>query len=350
MLMLALAAYDSYKVAEQNDCEPQLIILEDVSSTMAALLRSLIKREKICLGIAETWDNTIGPIVSADAVIDGLTGGLISEHKVGIEELQTAIKTIGEEELLTFKDIFGGLDTCVNKGWSEEEFIWSGTSRYRRTTQMCRNLVKRAEWLPTQTDDPKVSRERDLYKPRRPDFVIMPPASDVEDLFEPPDFSGVDASDPVSDVCGALVALFEWAAKEPGAGLELAGDLVKMAASPGSHVLRLGLHELAMMVWDVITKTHEVLAHTGFMSPYGEIRYPDSDELRLPNEIGQPLIILGGTVDDGFRQALDDALDPLGNLDRDPDLFATGHSLPIATIPTTSGQRLPVVMGHRDQS
>ena len=71
-----------------------------------------------------------------------------------------------------------------------------------------------------------------------------------------------------------------------------------------------------MMVWDVITKTHEVLAHTGFMAPHGLVTYDDG-ELRLPDEIDLPLITLGGTVDAAFQQALADAIDPLGNLDKD---------------------------------
>ena len=166
----------------------------------------------------------------------------------------------------------------------------------------------------------------ELQKPRKPDFVILPPASDVENLFQPPDFSGVDSSDPIVDVCEALVALVEWALKELGAAAKLAGDLVKMAASPGTYLLRLGLYELAMMVWDVITKTHEVLAHTGFMAPHGLVTYDDG-ELRLPDEIDLPLITLGSTADAAFQQALADAIDPLGNLDKDPSVFDGGHSV-----------------------
>ena len=81
-----------------------------------------------------------------------------------------------------------------------------------------------------------------------------------------------------------------------------------------------------MMVWDVMTKTHEVLAHTGFLTPHGELTYPDG-ELRLPNEIDLPLITLGATVDGAFQQALADAIDPMGNLDKDSRLFV-GHSVP----------------------
>lgn len=555
VLMLALATYFYFDAAKEDDWEPLLIILEEVNSTMAALLRFLIKLEKIWQSFVQTWDDTIGPLVNAAAsTLDDLTGGLLSEFKVAVEELQVAIKTIGEEELLTFADIFGGFDTCVNKGWSEDAFLWSDMSHYRRTSAMCQNLVKQAELLRTSADSKDEGEQRfrqfmafalgytthvgtdtiahsfvneqcggpyrdhpqrhhvienhidawnykqsgvggkipgdpwganqtypelsmsalhyavqltpgnpygeqrpatvpddhkgrkkaldvdgelppwmcdaivralidtfaddphpmifggsdfqrqidegllteviktvtghgldrpfqdlldgiarkpdfpvphgfpmpwqiqtiyrtmifyykfsfegswELQKPRKPDFIIVPPASDVENLFQPPDFSGVDSSNPIVDVCEAIVALVEWAAKELGAAAQLAGDLVKMLASPGTYLLRLGLYELSMMIWDVITKTHEVLAHTGFMSPHGEVPYDDG-ELRLPNEIDEPLITLGSTADSAFQQALAAAFDPLGNLDKDPSVFTAGHSVTDEKYPYYSVRR-----------
>ena len=32
----------------------------------------------------------------------------------------------------------------------------------------------------------------ELQKPKKPDFIIFPPASDIENLFQPPDLSGID--------------------------------------------------------------------------------------------------------------------------------------------------------------
>ena len=549
VLMLALASYFYFDAAKEDDWEPLLIILQEVNATMAALLRFLIQLEKIWKKFVEAWDATIGPLVSAaTSVLDDLTGGLISEFGVAINELTVALKTVGEEELLTFQDIFGSFDTCVSKGWSENAFLWSDMSHYRGTTRLCQNLVKQAERLHASTNDPLVNEERfqqflafalgytthvgtdtiahsfvneqcggpfrdhpqrhhlieshidawnyqqtgsggtipadpwganetypelsmsalhyavqltpdnpygeqrpaslpddakgrkkaldvdgrlpdwmcdaivlalmetfpdpdhpmifggkcfqdtidqgvltqavkiatghgldrpfdellqgiaptpdfdvrqgfpmpwqiqtmyqimifyykmtfsgswELQKPRSPDPVIVPPWSDVENLFQPPDFSGVDSSNPAVDVCEVIVALFEWALKELGAAAKLAGDLVKMAASPATYLLRLGLYDLSMMVWDVITKTHEMLAHTGFMTPHGQVSYPDG-ELRLPNEIDLSLITLGATVDGAFQQALAAALDPMGNLDKDSGVFATGHAVPDPNYP-----------------
>ncbi|WP_405064958.1 hypothetical protein OG558_23720 [Kribbella sp. NBC_01510] len=154
----------------------------------------------------------------------------------------------------------------------------------------------------------------ELQKPRKPDFVIMPQASDFTNLLQPPDFSGVSGDNPIEDACAVFIALVEWAIKELGAAIELAGDLIKMAVSPLTYPLRLGLYELAMMIWDVAMKTHNVMTHTGFLIPHSQQRYDDG-ELRLPNEIDLPLITLGGTIDGAFAQALADALDPFAHLD-----------------------------------
>jgi hypothetical protein len=559
-LMFALATYYYFDAAGEDDWEPLLEILSnDVSSTMAAIIRFLIELKKIWDAFVAGWDATIGPIVDAvGQSLDDLTGGVLSQAQVVIDELKTAFVALVEQELLTFKDIMGSFDTCVSKGWQERSFLWSDMSHYRLTSAMCQALVRQAErvrsedhahgadvvqpdarfeqmlafalgyvthvgtdtvahsfvneqcggpyrnhpqrhhlienhidaWnyrqggaggtIPTDpwaaTDDyPELSMSAlyfmvqltgdeadptdqqgmqrpsplptdptarkqaldvdgkmpgwmcdaivlamidafddrphplifggsnyqagitegtvakavqtvtgagpdtpwhdlaegiaptpsfpvppgfpmpweiqtmyrimisfykfsftgswELEKPQSPDPIIVPPASDVENLFQPPDFSGVDSSNPVADVCEALLALVEWVGKELGDAAKLAGDLVKMVVSPLTYPLREGLYEIAMAVWDVITKTHEVLAHTGFMIPHGEQLYPETGELRLPNEIDLPLITLGGTVDGAFQQALADAFDPLANLDKDPSLFAAGHPIPDSRYP-----------------
>lgn len=171
----------------------------------------------------------------------------------------------------------------------------------------------------------------ELEKPKRPDFIIWPPASDFENLLQPPDFSGVSSGDPLVDVCEAFIALVEYAVKQIGNAIKLAGDLIKMATSPGTYPIRLGLWELAMLVWDVVMKTHDLMAHTGFTQPHAEQLYPNG-ELRLPNEIDLPLITLGASADGAFRQALADAIDPLGNLDTDGSLLVD-HPIPDARYP-----------------
>jgi hypothetical protein len=486
-IMLAFAVYYFVDKASEDDWEPLLIILDEANSQLAALLRFLIKLQKIWNAFIAGWDATIGPIVAdIENLADALTGGVLSEFGVVLNELEIALKTIAEEELLTFIDIFSGFDTCMQKGFGEKLFLWSDMSHYRRPSALCQAFIRQVDrlaaeglqeeseqflafslgymthlgvdtvahafvneqcggpyrnhpqrhhlienhidsfnyfetrpggrlapdpwgftdeypsvsqsalWFAVQMtpkgsdkgggpqgvqrppgpflsdDDRKAALDVDgempdwmansivlammdcfqdpeehpqimqgdafqqaidaglltkafklvtgggldrpfddllqaiapappfpvrkgfplpwevktiykimysyyrlvynrtweLQKPQKPDFIILPPASDIENLFQPPDLSGVDSSNPVADVCAAIVALFEWVVKEIGAAVKLVEDLIKMVLSPFTYPIRLALYELAMLVWDIITKTHEVLAHTGFFSPH----------------------------------------------------------------------------------
>lgn len=158
----------------------------------------------------------------------------------------------------------------------------------------------------------------DLDKPKKPDIVIWPPASDLTDIASLPDLSGPSSGDPLEDVCSAIKAFFDWLKHEAEAIGKLIGDLVKATLSPGTYPIRWGLYQVAMWAWDIVTTTHEIMAHTGFVIPHGELTA--DGELLQPNEIDHALITLGNTVDGAFLQALGDATDPFGNLDRDPGL------------------------------
>jgi hypothetical protein len=554
-LMLAIATYYFIDKSKENDWEPLLIILDEANSQLADLLRFLIKLQKIWQDFVDGWNATVGPIVAdIENLIDGLTGGVLSQFGVVLDELKVALKVVAEEELTTFADIFSGFDTCVQKGFGEKLFLWSDMSHYRRPSALCQSFIKQVDALAAQgmtqeseqflaftlgymthlgtdtvahsfvneqcggpyrnhpqrhhlienhidsfnyvetmpggriapdpwghtedypsvsmsalwfavqmtPDDPKgqqrpvgpfaddAARDKaldvdgempdwmansivlammdcfqdpeqhpqilqgdafqsaidagllttifhkltgggldrpfadllkaiapappfsvrkgfplpweiktiyklmysyyrlvyngtwELQKPQKPDFIILPPASDIENLFQPPDLSGVDSSNPIVDICEAIIALFEWVIKEIEAAIQLIGDLIKMLVSPFTYPIRLALYELAMLVWDIITKTHEVMAHTGFFSPHPESFYPDG-ELRLPNEIDMPLITLGGTVDSAFLAALADAFDPFGNLDTNPNVIGTGHSVKDRNYPF-----YPVLRYHTD--
>jgi hypothetical protein len=147
-LMLSLATYYFFDFAKENDYEPLLIILDQVNSTMAALLRFLIKLQKIWQAFVDGWNQTIGPIVAdITNLADDLTGGLLSEFGVVLDELKAALKTLAEEELLTFKDIFTYFDTCVQKGFDEKLFLWSDMSHYRRPSALCQAFVKQVDDL-----------------------------------------------------------------------------------------------------------------------------------------------------------------------------------------------------------
>ena len=68
-------------------------------------------------------------------------------------ELKTALMAISEEELVTFKDIFGNLNTCLQKGYGEKLFLWSDMSHYRRPSALCQSFVKQANLLAQQARD-----------------------------------------------------------------------------------------------------------------------------------------------------------------------------------------------------
>jgi hypothetical protein len=554
-LMLAFAVFYFLDKEKETDYDILLTILAEANSPLAALLRLLIRLQKIWDKFVAGWNATIGPLVAdIENLADDLTGGILSEFGVVMDELKLALKLVAEEELLTFKDIFSLQNTCVQKGFGEKLFLWGDMSHYRRPSSLCQGFVKQANQMRDQArqllaqgdkeaaarmqdqseqflafsmgymshvatdtvahsfvnaqcggpyrnhpqrhhlienhidsfnyvqtgpggrltpdpfgvaneypsvslsalwfaiqftpDDPhgeqrppgpftddtdrqdqldvdgempdwmsnaivlammdtyqdpeehpqiyqgdafqqsidaglltKIFKELtgggltgpfkdlldaiapaapfpvrkgfptpwemktiykilysffrllfngtwELEKPRKPDFIIFPPASDIENLFQPPDLSGIDSSNPALDVCEAIVALVEAVIKTIDAIIKLIGDIIKMlvSASPGDYLVRLALYQLAMMVWDVVNKTHEVLAHTGFFMPHPIAFYPDG-ELRLAEEIDLPLITMGGTVDSAFRQALASAFDPFGNLDKDQDVIGVGHSV-----------------------
>ncbi|MDT5320643.1 MAG: hypothetical protein QOD88_3165, partial [Mycobacterium sp.] len=62
-IMLGLAVYYFLDAANDDDWEPVLTILEQVNSTMAGIIRLLIRLQKIWNDFVTVWDNTIGPFV-----------------------------------------------------------------------------------------------------------------------------------------------------------------------------------------------------------------------------------------------------------------------------------------------
>ena len=133
-VFLILQIYYFYDTNKENDWEGLLTILDGVSSTMAAFIRFLIKLQKIWEAFVAGWNATIGPIVADIAnLADAVTGGILSQAKVVLNELMEALKVLAEEELLTFQDILGLFNTCVQKGWDIKSFLWSDMSHYRPT-------------------------------------------------------------------------------------------------------------------------------------------------------------------------------------------------------------------------
>ena len=168
----------------------------------------------------------------------------------------------------------------------------------------------------------------DMDKPQRPTW-FTPPASDVTDLFEPPDFSGVNPSDnPLEQLCEILVALLDWVWKKFEEAAQLAYDLGKSAASGATLPARQWIYDhLVLPAWQACENMRQVLVHMAYLTPQSEMRYANG-EIRRPNEIDYELIKLGHSVDGAFASALAAAWDPLGNLDKDPTFTAPAERNP----------------------
>jgi hypothetical protein len=188
----------------------------------------------------------------------------------------------------------------------------------------------------------------DMDRPEPP-TVFTPPSSDYD--FGPPDFSGVSSSDdPISEICGALLALLDWVFKTLEQGAQLLYDIAKSAASALTWPAREALYEgIILPMWESAENIRMVLVHLGYMMPQSEQLYDDGN-LKRPNEIDEELIKLGHTVDSAFQEALAAAWDPLGNLDKDPALTnvgvrnALGAINPWLPVRVTRGQKPPGIL------
>ena len=156
--------------------------------------------------------------------------------------------------------------------------------------------------------------------------MFTPPASDTN-FSGPPDFSGVSASDdPISDICGAVLAVLDWVTKTLEQVAQLLYDLAKTALSAATYPVREELYKLVTLpAWQAAENMRLVLVHLAYVMPQSEQLYDDgSGNVKIPNEIDESLVTLGHTVDSAFQSALAAALDPLGNLDKDPTLTNIG--------------------------
>lgn len=157
-----------------------------------------------------------------------------------------------------------------------------------------------------------------MNKPQRP-TVFVPPASDF--IPQPPDFSGVDPSDPpLEQVCEAILAILDWIAKSLEQAAQAIADIVKAAASAATILLRDWIYDnITLPAWQVCENARQVLVHIAYLMPQSEARY-DNGEIKRPNEIDVELVTLGHTVDSMFQAALKSAMDTLGDVDG----FVTG--------------------------
>ena len=101
-LMLAFAVFYFLDKEGETDFDTLLTILAEANSQLADLLRFIIKLQKIWQSFVDGWNATIGPLVAdINNLADDLTGGVLSEFGVVMDELKTALKAVAEEELVT---------------------------------------------------------------------------------------------------------------------------------------------------------------------------------------------------------------------------------------------------------
>jgi hypothetical protein len=158
----------------------------------------------------------------------------------------------------------------------------------------------------------------DLARPRSPAFIEWPSVTSKpsEPSSASPEARSSNEGSPgwAMDVLGKLGG-------DIGPGLQRLGEIVRAASSPGSFPLRYALYQIALWGWDMLSRAHNILAHTGFVLPHGERTYADTGELMLSNEIDLGLITLGATADPSFVEMFASSVNVISSLDFDAALI-----------------------------
>ena len=136
-------------------------------------------------------------------------------------------------------------------------------------------------------------------------------------------------------------------------GSRRARDTIRAFTSPASFGIRYALYEVAMWGWEMLSRAHNILAHTGFLLPHGERTYPGTGEMMLPNEIDLGLISLGSTVDPAFVEALDSSVRFVATLDCDAAIIGPRRDprtrdypyLPVRSVQVADGSEITNAAG-----
>jgi hypothetical protein len=93
----------------------------------------------------KSWDQYAKPAVRGQgAILDNITGGLISEIGKAQQELAAAMKDMVLDIAAHLWDWFGLFGSGVSSGVSEREFFWSDMFHYRYTYKFARRLFQKA--------------------------------------------------------------------------------------------------------------------------------------------------------------------------------------------------------------
>ncbi len=134
--------------------EGLLAIIGDITgSTFVALLRFLIKLNKLWAEFVDALNALIGPILdAAGQLLDDLTGGLLSELGDLFTQLKNDLMVLIAEEALSGQDVFAFFSLKMRTGVDEQAFVWSDMTHYRLTSYVPRRLLAHAQILATSKD------------------------------------------------------------------------------------------------------------------------------------------------------------------------------------------------------
>lgn len=131
-----------------------LAILGDVSgNAFVAVLRFVLKIQKLWQKFLDVLDDTIGPILDkAGQVLDDLTGGLLSELGDAFTTLKNDLLALAGEEILSEADIFSWFSLKMRIGFDEQSFLWSDMTHYRLTSRVPERILSHANKMRSDGD------------------------------------------------------------------------------------------------------------------------------------------------------------------------------------------------------
>jgi len=147
--------------------EGLLAIIEDITgSAFVALLRFLIKLNKLWQEFVDKLQDLAGPILdAAGQLLDDVLGGLLGELGDLFTQLKNDLTTFIAEEALSWQDIFGFFSLKMRTGVDEQAFLWSDMVHYRLTSYVPRRLLEHAKTLGASADplDQEHARQLTAY-------------------------------------------------------------------------------------------------------------------------------------------------------------------------------------------
>lgn len=146
LLMLAMGIVYAVRDGGEERMRPLLVLLAEANQVFAGIVRMMIKLESVWGEVVDAYNGSLDAIVSAlGGVADDLTGGVVAQAKVAIENVLSGVKRAVVDEVASSEDFFASFAERTRNGWDERSFAWSDMLHYRKTSQMPRNLLLEAE-------------------------------------------------------------------------------------------------------------------------------------------------------------------------------------------------------------